>query len=106
MIRKRDAGWSVEMIAMPWKILREAAADRRAPRAGAQWRGQFFRAWNGTWTSATGVPRSGSTDLRVDGLQFRPVLSATPSMYEIVAAGFAGALVHIKQEGRVWVTRP
>jgi hypothetical protein len=46
------------------------------------------------------------TDLRVDGLQFRPVLSATPSMYEIVAAGFAGAVVHINQEGRAWVTRP
>ncbi len=38
----RDEGWSVE-IAMPWKILREAAADRRPPRAGARWRVNFSR---------------------------------------------------------------
>jgi hypothetical protein len=38
----RDEGWSVE-IAMPWKILKEAAADRRAPVAGEQWRVNFSR---------------------------------------------------------------
>ena len=38
----RDEGWSVE-IAMPWKILREAAPGRRAPVAGDQWRVNFSR---------------------------------------------------------------
>jgi Carbohydrate family 9 binding domain-like len=38
----RDDGWSVEL-AMPWSILREAAADRRPPRPGAQWRVNFSR---------------------------------------------------------------
>lgn len=38
----KDDGWSVE-IAMPWKVLREAARDARAPRAGEQWRMNFSR---------------------------------------------------------------
>ena len=29
-------------------------------------------------------------------------MTATPSLYEIVAAGFGGAIVHIDQDGRVW----
>ena len=31
------------------------------------------------------------SDVRVEGLDFRPVMHATPSLYEIVAPGFAGA---------------
>src|SRR5205823_1768662 len=38
----RDEGWSVE-IAMPWKTLREAAADYRPPSAGDRWRVNFSR---------------------------------------------------------------
>jgi hypothetical protein len=38
----RDEGWTVE-IAMPWTILREAAPDHRAPRAGERWRANFSR---------------------------------------------------------------
>src|SRR6266540_3885797 len=38
----RDEGWTVE-IAMPWKILREAAPDRRPPKAGDRWRVNFSR---------------------------------------------------------------
>lgn len=37
-----DDGWSVE-IAMPWKILREAAPGARPPRAGDRWRMNFSR---------------------------------------------------------------
>jgi hypothetical protein len=95
-VERRDDRHAVENPA------RSRGGSTGAARGRAVARSIFSRVeWD-----ATGVPRSGSTDLRVDGLQFRPVLSATPSMYEIVAAGFAGALVHIKQEGRVWVTRP
>jgi hypothetical protein len=38
----KDGGWSVE-IAMPWKILKEAAPESRPPRAGEQWRVNFSR---------------------------------------------------------------
>jgi len=38
----QDSGWSVE-IAMPWKILEEAAAGARPPKAGEQWRVNFSR---------------------------------------------------------------
>jgi hypothetical protein len=38
----KDEGWTVE-IAMPWSILREAAPQHRAPRAGEQWRVNFSR---------------------------------------------------------------
>jgi hypothetical protein len=41
----------------------------------------------------------------VDGVEFRPLLHATPSLYEMSAAGFDGTVVHIDQDGRVWVTR-
>ncbi len=37
-----DDGWSVE-IALPWKILKEAAPGRRAPVAGERWRVNFSR---------------------------------------------------------------
>jgi len=38
----RDEGWTVEM-AMPWKVLAEAAPGHRAPVAGEQWRVNFSR---------------------------------------------------------------
>jgi hypothetical protein len=38
----RDEGWAVE-IAMPWKILREAAPGRKLPGPGDQWRVNFSR---------------------------------------------------------------
>ena len=47
----------------------------------------------------------GAADIRVDGLEFRPVLQTTGSLYEISAGGFNGTTVHISQDGRVWVTR-
>src|SRR6267143_4297485 len=37
-----DEGWTVE-IAMPWKILREAAPDHKPPRPGDRWRVNFSR---------------------------------------------------------------
>jgi hypothetical protein len=40
--RDRDNGWTIE-IAMPWKILREAAPGHRRPAAGDRWRVNFSR---------------------------------------------------------------
>jgi hypothetical protein len=34
------------------------------------------------------------------------VLTVTPSLYEITAPGFDGATLHIRQDGKVWATRP
>jgi hypothetical protein len=183
----RDEGWTVE-IAMPWKILREAAPDRRPPKPGDRWRVNFSRVeWqvdvaggryakrvapgtkdalpenNWVWSPqgainmhmperwgyvqfsnvgagsgtesfvddpnervkwalrrlyyrqrrfrdangryAATVAALDATGIRVDGLEFRPLLHATPSLYEITANGFDGAVVHIDQDGRVWLTR-
>jgi hypothetical protein len=183
----RDEGWTVE-IAMPWKILEEAAPDHKPPRPGDRWRINFsrvewdvdaidgryakrlkpgtkdplpehnwvwspqgavdmhmperwgyvqfssvragsgtepfvedpnervkwalrrlyyrqrrFRAANGGYAAT--LEATGPADIRVDGADFRPVIHATPSLYEITANGFDGAVVHIAQDGRVWLTR-
>jgi hypothetical protein len=183
----RDEGWSVE-IAMPWKILREAAPDQKPPNPGDRWRVNFsrvewqvdvtegryakrlkpgakdplpednwvwspqgainmhmperwgyvqfssmragsgtepfvedpnervkwalrrlyyrqrrFRAANGGYATTLGA--LGAADIRIDGVDFRPVIHATPSLYEITANGFGRAVVHITQDGRVWLTR-
>jgi hypothetical protein len=47
----------------------------------------------------------GPLDIRVEGIDFKPVMQSTRSLYEITAAGFDGGVVHIDQDGRVWVTR-
>lgn len=195
----RDAGWTVE-IAMPWKILREAAPGHRPPQPGDRWRVNFsrvewqvdvtdgrygkrlkpgtkdplpednwvwspqgaidmhmperwgyvqfssvragsgtesfvddpdervkwalrrlyyrqrrFRATNGGYAatldaldqsaSSGSVPPAGTPVPPGGSPEFRPVIHATPSLYEITAKGINGALVHINQDGRVWVTR-
>jgi hypothetical protein len=183
----RDDGWTVEL-AMPWKILKEAASGQRSPRPGDRWRVNFSRVewqtdvaqgrytkrlkpgtkdplpennwvWSPQGTINMHVPErwgyvqfsgkaagSGTdsfvedpnervkwalrrlyyrqrdfrathgdyaatldalnvSDIRVEGLEFRPVIHATPTRYEISANGFDGAVVHIDQDGRVWLTR-
>jgi hypothetical protein len=176
---------------MPWRILREAAATRKPPQPGEQWRVNFSRVqWqvdvaggkyvkrlkpgsqdplpedNWVWSPQGAVNmhmpeqwgfvqfsnvRAGTGkdafvddvnervkwalrrlyyrqrafrtansryaaslealkpfDVRVEGLGgdgFQPTLNGTPSLYEITAKGFNGAVVHIDQDGRVWVTR-
>ena len=67
------------------------------------YRQRAFRARTGGY--ATALDPLNVSDVRVEGLDFRPVMHATPSLYEIVAPGFAGATVHISQDGRVWVTK-
>ena len=182
----RDEGWTVEL-AMPWKILREAAPGHRAPKGGERWRVNFSRVeWqmdvvdgryvkrtkpgsrdplaedNWVWSPqgavnmhmperwgyvqfsntlatqsadttaadpnekvkwalrrlyyrqhtyrdanrgyATTLDALSASNIRVDGLDFRPVMQATASRYEITAKGFDGATVHITQDGGVWLT--
>jgi hypothetical protein len=45
------------------------------------------------------------SNIRVPGADFRPALQATASLYEITANGVNGAVIHINQDGRIWVTR-
>jgi hypothetical protein len=66
------------------------------------YRQRTFRDANGRY--ATTLAALHASDIRVDGLDFRPSLQATPSLYEITAKGFDGATVHITQDGRVWLT--
>jgi hypothetical protein len=46
-----------------------------------------------------------AANVRVDGLEFRPSLQVSGSQYEIRANGFDGAVVHIRQDGRVRVSQ-
>ena len=43
--------------------------------------------------------------IRVAGLEFTPAMQATDTMYEISAPGFGGAVLHIRQDGKSWLTR-
>jgi len=43
--------------------------------------------------------------IAVEGLAFRPTLQALDRLYEIRAPGFGGATVHLRQDGKVWLTR-
>ncbi len=54
---------------------------------------------------ATDLVALRAAEVRVDGLEFRPLLASTATQYEITAPGFDGATVHIRHDGRVWTTR-
>lgn len=60
----------------------------------------YVRAHNQYASELSDLP--GDT-LVVEGLKFSPTLYVTPSMYEIVAPGFDGMTVHIRDDGKVWV---
>jgi hypothetical protein len=183
----RDQGWTVEL-AIPWKILREAAPGRTPPRSGDQWRVNFSRVeWqvnvsqgrytkridaqtnkalpedNWVWSPqgaidmhmperwgfvqfsdapagaraalfvenpnervkwalrrlyyrqrdfhaahgryATDLAALDAAGIRVEGIDFRPSMQVTESLYEIRVNGFEGAVVHIRQDGKVWLAR-
>jgi len=70
------------------------------------YRQRRFRETNGQYaTTLSALAADGAGSIRVDGLDFRPVIHATPSLYEITANGFNDVVVHISQDGRVWATR-
>ncbi len=54
---------------------------------------------------ATDLAALDAGTIQVDGLTFKPTLQVTDSLYEITAAGFNGAIVHIRQDGKVWLTK-
>jgi Carbohydrate family 9 binding domain-like len=80
------------------------------PNEGVVWalrrlyyRQRRFRETNGKYaTTLSALPGS---PISVDNLAFRPVLQATDAQYEISANGFNGVVAHIREDGRVWLTR-
>ena len=183
----RDSGWSVE-IAIPWRIIDEAAPGRRKPKAGDRWRVNFSRVqwqldvkdnryvkrlnaatgkalaednwvwspqgavnmhmperwgivqfadvsagtrtvafdedpndrvawalrrlyyrqrqqWSSTGRYARSLDALDAGAITLAGLEFTPSMQATDTMYEISAAGSGGAVVHIRQDGKVWLTK-
>jgi hypothetical protein len=52
------------------------------------YRQRRFRDVNGGYTAS--ISALHAADIRVDGVDFRPLLHATPSLYEMTAAGFDG----------------
>jgi thiamine biosynthesis lipoprotein ApbE len=52
---------------------------------------------------ATDLAALDAGNISVDGIAFKPTMQVTDSLYEIVAAGFHGSIVHIRQDGKVWV---
>jgi hypothetical protein len=46
-----------------------------------------------------------ASEIAVEGLDFRPSMQATDTLYEISAPGFDGATVRIRQDGKVWVSK-
>jgi thiamine biosynthesis lipoprotein ApbE len=183
----RDEGWTIEL-ALPWKILKEAAPGQRRPVSGDRWRVNFSRVeWqtdvregkyvkrnkpgsteplpedNWVWspqgavnmhmperwgfvqfsetpagsrantfvddpnervkwalrrlyyrqrsyraahgTYATTLDALSGSDIRVEGIEFKPTIHATASTYEIITLGFDSTTVHMVSDGRVWVTR-
>jgi hypothetical protein len=66
------------------------------------YRQRQFRARHGRY--ATDLSMLDAAAIRVEGLDFRPVLQATPSLYEITAPGFDGSVAHLRQDGKVWMT--
>jgi hypothetical protein len=67
------------------------------------YRQREFHATHGRYASDLAVLDVGN--ITVDGLEFRPSVQVTDSWYEVRADGFDGAIVRIRQDGRVWITR-
>jgi hypothetical protein len=54
---------------------------------------------------APDLPALDAPKIEIDGLEFRPSMQATDSRYEIRANGIGDTVVHLTEDGRVWVTR-
>jgi hypothetical protein len=65
------------------------------------YRQRDYRAAHGRYAADLAALDAGS--IQVEGIAFTPILHATESLYEIRAGGFAGSVVRIRQDGRVWV---
>ena len=53
---------------------------------------------------ATDLTALEAANISVEGVAFKPSMQVTDSLYEISAPGFNGAIVRIRQDGKVWVS--
>ena len=53
---------------------------------------------------ATSLSELDAAGVSVPGRAFDPTLQATSTMYELTASGVDGTTVHLRQDGKVWVT--
>jgi hypothetical protein len=67
------------------------------------YRERAYRDAHGRYTAD--LASLGAGDVRVEGLVFTPSIEATANLYELQATGANGAIVHLRQDGRVWLTR-
>jgi hypothetical protein len=67
------------------------------------YRQQAHRRTHGRY--ATELQALDAAGITVPGLEFRPTLQVTDSLFEISAPGVEGVRVRIRQDGRVWVDR-
>lgn len=58
-----------------------------------------------TGTYASSLAELGVDDLHVEGLEFAPRMRGSATGYTISAAGFGGATVFIRDDGKVWSTQ-
>ncbi|HEV3485114.1 MAG TPA: carbohydrate-binding family 9-like protein [Vicinamibacterales bacterium] len=65
------------------------------------YRQRDFRTANGRY--ASDLAMIDASNIAVDGLDFKPSVQVTDSLYEMRANGFDGAVVRLRQDGRVWV---
>lgn len=67
------------------------------------YRQRQYRAAHGRYASDLGA--LDASNIHIEGLEFRPAMKVTETLYEIRAPGFDGAAIHIRQDGKVWMTR-
>jgi hypothetical protein len=67
------------------------------------YRQQQYREKHGKY--ASDLASLQADDVQVEGIEFRPALKVTDSLYEIGAAGFDGSTVHIRHDGLIWRTK-
>ena len=67
------------------------------------YRQQQFRLATGRY--ASDLSMLNAPDIAVEGIDFKPSVQVTDSSYEMRANGFDGAVVRLRQDGRVWVAK-
>ena len=67
------------------------------------YRQRQYRSAHGRYASDPGALNAST--IQVEGLEFRPRIEVTGTLYEVSAPGFDGAVVHLRHDGKVWITR-
>jgi hypothetical protein len=66
------------------------------------YRQRAYRSAHGRYAHDLSMLNAG--DIQIEGMAFKPSLQVTDSLYELRADGVDGTVVHLHQDGRVWIT--